>query len=95
MSMNTVSPEYKALTEQQRKRLPECLTWRTEKCPDGTTPRGNRCANADNSSYRKGVCNLGAIWDKDKENCVSMAKDSVQLSAKRSRIKYERRYAAK
>ena len=34
-----------------------------EACPEGSKPRNGQCALADNSGYRKGVCDSGFIWD--------------------------------
>ncbi len=51
-----------------------------EACPEGSQPRGGRCAKADNSGYLKGKCDKGFIFDKDRETCVRMAKEGVKTS---------------
>lgn len=93
MSTTNMSPELAAMTEAQRAKLPECRTWNTiqETCPETSTPRGGKCARADNSGYLRGVCAAGHIWDKSKETCQPMAKETALRHSKRKR--YERKYA--
>jgi hypothetical protein len=48
-----------------------------ETCPEDSTPKGGRCARADNSGYLKGKCDKGHTWDSKTDKCVAMAKEST------------------
>lgn len=46
-----------------------------ETCPEGSKPKGGKCAKADNSGYLKGKCDVGFIPNKnDDTKCEKMPK---------------------
>jgi|WetSurMetagenome_2_1015567.scaffolds.fasta_scaffold321900_3 hypothetical protein len=49
-----------------------------ETCPEGSQPRGGKCARHDNSGYLKGKCDKGFIWSDRSETCIRMSKEEVE-----------------
>jgi hypothetical protein len=46
-----------------------------EACPEGSNPRGGKCAKKDGSGYLKGKCDKGHIFDSMQNACVRMTEE--------------------